>query len=109
VLPRCRDVGLGVLAREPLANGYLSGRYKPGARITTVGDWRASHDPGEVDRTLGEVEQLATEEVPEGVPMAQWAIAWCLRNPGVSAVIPGARNAEQLTGNATAAGSDGFL
>jgi aryl-alcohol dehydrogenase-like predicted oxidoreductase len=35
VLPACAELGLGVLAREPLANGYLSGKYRPGSSITS--------------------------------------------------------------------------
>ena len=41
--------------------------------------------------------------VPEGVSMAQWALRWVLDQPGVSVVIPGARNAEQARANAAAA------
>jgi aryl-alcohol dehydrogenase-like predicted oxidoreductase len=89
VLPRCRELDLGVLAREPLANGYLGGRYRPGMRITDAADWRSSHDPAEVEDKLDAVARIATDEVPEGVPLAQWAIAWCLQHPAVSTVIPG--------------------
>ena len=42
-------------------------------------------------------------EVPQGVPMAQWALAWCLRHPAVSCVIPGCKNVEQVESNAKAA------
>jgi myo-inositol catabolism protein IolS len=103
VLPRCGELGLGVLAREPLANGYLGGKYRPGARVTDTGDWRSTQDPSEVDRQLEAVARIAAEEVPEGIALSQWAISWCLRNPAVTAVIPGARNLEQLDSNLAAA------
>jgi aryl-alcohol dehydrogenase-like predicted oxidoreductase len=103
VLPRCLDLDLGVLAREPLANGYLGGRYKPGVRVTDVRDWRSAHDPREVDRTLEAVAQIAADEVPDDVPLARWAVAWCLKHPAVTAAIPGARNLEQLASNVAVA------
>jgi myo-inositol catabolism protein IolS len=89
----------------PLASGFLSGKYKPGVRFAPD-DTRASQDPKEIDRKLSEVERIAREEVPPGVPMAQWALAWCLQHPAVSAVIPGCKSVEQIESNATAAELD---
>jgi len=48
------------------------------------------------------VEQIKATEVPDGVDMAQWALAWCLRHPAVTTVIPGCRNVEQVESNARA-------
>jgi len=42
--------------------------------------------------------------VDPGVSLAQFALRWVIDQPGVSTVIPGARNAEQVDGNASAAG-----
>ena len=50
-----------------------------------------------------EVEKIRNEEVPSGIPMSQWAMAWCLDQPGVTAVIPGCKNPEQVRMNAEAA------
>jgi aryl-alcohol dehydrogenase-like predicted oxidoreductase len=102
LLPACREIGLGVLARVPLASGFLSGKYHPGARFTGH-DVRASRDSESLDATLREVEEIARREVPAGVPMAQWALAWCLRHPAVSCVIPGCKDPEQVIANAAAA------
>ena len=52
---------------------------------------------------LVEVERIRQTEVPEGVPMAQWALAWCLKNLAVSTVIPGCMNPTQVAANAAAA------
>ena len=52
---------------------------------------------------LEAVEQIRRDEVPSGMAMAHWAIAWCLKNPLVSAVIPGCKNAAQVRDNAAAA------
>jgi aryl-alcohol dehydrogenase-like predicted oxidoreductase len=93
---------LGVLARVPLASGLLSGKYRPGASFPG-NDFRATFAPDRLRRDLEEVERLRAEEVPAGVPMAQWALAWCLRNPAVTVVIPGCKSPEQARANAAAA------
>lgn len=102
VFPSCQRQNLGVLARVPLASGYLSGKYKPGA-VFDATDVRHRHDAAATEAKLREVEKIAREEVPEGVDMAAWALAWCLRHPAVTAVIPGCKNPEQVRANASAA------
>lgn len=102
VFPSCERQQLGVLARVPLASGYLSGKYKPGAVFSET-DVRHRHDPESTRRKLEEVEEIRRQEVPEGVDMAQWALAWCLKNPIVSTVIPGCKNPAQVEANAAAA------
>jgi len=100
----CERDGLGVLARVPLASGYLSGKYKPGHEFDkgeVRGKW---HSRERTDGALREVERIGREEVPEGVEMARWALAWCLRHPAVSCVIPGCKDAEQVRKNAAASG-----
>jgi aryl-alcohol dehydrogenase-like predicted oxidoreductase len=106
VLPACVDWDLGVVVREPLANGYLSGKYRPGAWVTATGDWRTAHDPAEARRKLELVDQIARDEVPEGMAMAAWALAWCLQHPAVSCVVAGCKSVEQLQSNAAAADLD---
>jgi aryl-alcohol dehydrogenase-like predicted oxidoreductase len=101
VFPSCKLQNLGVLARVPIASGYLSGKYKPGMTFAP-GDVRSTHDPENVRKKLEEVERIAAHEVPAGIPMAQWAIAWCLKNPMVSAAIPGSKSPEQLEMNVKA-------
>lgn len=102
VFPSCRSQDLGVLARVPLASGYLSGKYKPGA-IFEKNDVRSNHDQEKTLQILKTVEEIRRNEVPEGVDMAQWALAWCLKHPDVTCVIPGCKNAEQVDANAAAA------
>jgi aryl-alcohol dehydrogenase-like predicted oxidoreductase len=102
VLPACLDQDLGVIVREPLANGYLSGSYRPGGWVTAADDWRSGHDPAEVQRKLELVDELRRTEVPEGMTMAQWAIAWCSQHPAVSCVVAGARSVQQVQSNAAA-------
>jgi aryl-alcohol dehydrogenase-like predicted oxidoreductase len=100
--PQALRTQLGILARVPLASGLLTGKYKPGAAFLP-NDYRSTLDAEKLNRDLEEVERVRTVEVPAGVSMAQWALAWCLRNPAVSAVIPGCKDAAQVRANAAAA------
>ena len=93
---------LGILARVPLASGLLSGKYKPGATFPS-GDVRNKWKDPNLDLKLKEVEQIAKNELPPGVDMAGWALAWCLKHPAVTAVIPGCKNVKQVQQNAAAA------
>src|SRR5882672_8580783 len=102
VFPIATRLDLGVLARVPLASGLLSGKYRPGAKFGE-GDVRREQKAEEIERKLREVERIAREEVPPGVPMAQWALAWCLKHPAVTAVIPGCKDVKQVESNAKAA------
>jgi len=101
-LPSCKRQNLGVLARVPLSSGFLSGKYKPGASFPET-DVRGKWMQDGLDDKLAEVERIQREEVPEGIPMAQWALAWCLRREVVTTVIPGCKNVEQVRSNASAA------
>ena len=105
VFASCIQQDLGVLARVPLASGYLSGKYKPGATFAE-GDVRHGHDPKQVQQMLQEVEQIQKTEVPKGVPMATWALAWCLQHPAMTSVIPGCKDVKQVESNAAAADLD---
>lgn len=105
IFPYCRDQDLGVLARVPLASGLLSGKYRPGHEFPP-GDvrsrWKGMVEGDEKHREL----EAARREVPAGVDMAVWALAWCLQHLAVSAVIPGCKNVDQVKANASAADLD---
>jgi aryl-alcohol dehydrogenase-like predicted oxidoreductase len=100
--PHAKKNNLGILARVPLASGLLSGKYKSGASFA-ANDVRSVFDAEKMKHDLAEVERLQKEEVPLGLPMAKWAMAWCLKNPVVSTLIPGCKNPEQVKANASAA------
>ncbi|NIR49741.1 aldo/keto reductase [candidate division KSB1 bacterium] len=102
VLPLCLKKDLGVLARVPLASGFLSGKYKPGHRWGK-GDVRKRIESDGIDTKLGEVQRIQKEEVFSGTSMAIWALHWCLRHPAVTAVIPGCKSVEQIRANGAAA------
>jgi len=102
LLQSCQRQKLGVLARVPLASGLLSGKYHPGAKFKE-GDVRSTHDQQKLEEKLQEVERIRQSEVPPGVDMAQWALAWCLNHDAVSCVIPGCKDVGQVESNAAAA------
>lgn len=113
VLPAAAEAGVGVLARVPLASGLLTGRYDASTRFADD-DHRSFNRNGEafdVGETFSgvpyDVGVAAAQEVaalaPEGTTTAQLALRWLLDQPGVTSVIPGARNAGQARGNAAAA------
>lgn len=101
VFPLCQQDDLGILARVPLASGLLSGKYHAGTRFP-ANDVRARHNGEGLDQQLEQIAKIQQEEVPDGIPMAQWALAWCLRHPAVSCVIPGCKDAAQVRTNAEA-------
>jgi len=100
--PHAEKHSLGILARVPLASGLLSGKYKPGAQFA-ANDVRSATDKAEMERDIAEVLRIQQEEVPKGMPMAQWALAWCLQKPVVTCVIPGCKDPAQVKSNAQAA------
>ena len=103
VFPACQEGDLGVLARVPLASGFLSGKYKPGDTFTQEDDVRSRQERDEVQRKLEEVERVRENELPAGTDMAPWALAWCLQHPAVTCVIPGCKTLEQVESNASTA------
>ena len=105
VFPSCIEHDLGVLARVPLASGFLSGKYGPDAEFP-ANDVRSRRDRARIRQTVREVQQIRQKEVPPGVEMASWALAWCLTHPAVSCVIPGCKSVEQVESNAAAADLD---
>jgi aryl-alcohol dehydrogenase-like predicted oxidoreductase len=119
VLPAAREAGVGIIARVPLASGLLSGKYDE--RTTFADDDHRSYnrdgsafDVGEtfsgVDYVTGvrAAQEFSALVADLDATPAQAAIAWIIEQPGVSTVIPGARNAAQARANA-AAGSVGPL
>ncbi|HEY2160731.1 MAG TPA: aldo/keto reductase [Solirubrobacteraceae bacterium] len=113
VLPAARAAGVGIIARVPLASGLLSGRYDE-RTVFAPEDHRSYNRHGEmfdVGETFAgvryEVGLQAVRElaklVDPGMTVAQFALRWVIDQPGVSTVIPGARNPDQVRANAGAA------
>jgi aryl-alcohol dehydrogenase-like predicted oxidoreductase len=101
VFPSSINQNLGVLARVPLASGFLSGKYKPGAKFA-ANDVRSRWASAKLDNYMKEVEIIGRDEVPQGTDMAAWSLAWCLKHPAVTSVIPGCKDPAQVEANAAA-------
>ena len=113
VLGTCEREGIGQIVYSPLAQGVLTGKYKPGEPVPA--DSRAA-DPKQNSFMRMEdgklVDQAQLEKVQKLIPIAQGlglsmpqlALAWCLRQPSVSSVIIGASKPSQVEDNAGAAG-----
>lgn len=101
-LDLCRQLDLGVITRVPLASGLLSGKYSMGSRFPD-NDVRAHRERSRLEQMLAEVEAIQQEELPEGMFLSSWALAWCLKHPAVSCVIPGCKSVQQVMQNARSA------
>ncbi|MFB4299457.1 aldo/keto reductase family protein [Actinomadura sp. NTSP31] len=110
VVPLCEREGVGQIVWSPIAQGVLTGKYKPGRPLPEGS--RATDDKGGADMIkrylnddlLTRVQNLKPVADDLGLSMAQLAIAWTLQNPNVSAAIVGASRPEQVADNVKAAG-----
>ena len=113
ILPRCRQTGVGVLAYSALAQGLLTGKYR---QLEEVDDERARirlyskdrsgtvHDEPGCEKEANEaLEKIHTICADINQPMANVALAWVLKQPGIASVLAGARHPEQIAANVKAA------
>ena len=103
LVPLCQYKGVGVVVWAPLAGGYLTGKYRPGAKPSIAGTRSAdewcfpqtyfAHNSEEILKTLLDV----SEDL--GRSPSQVAIRWAVEQPGISSAIVGARDSRQLRDN----------
>ena len=98
LLPLARKRKVGVLAREPLANGFLTGKYGPDS-VFPEGDIRASLPPEYVAAMAETAAQLNFLRRDGARTAAQAALRFVLDDPAVSSVIVGAKTAAQVEEN----------
>jgi aryl-alcohol dehydrogenase-like predicted oxidoreductase len=113
VLPAALDAGVGIIARVPLASGMLSGRYDHDTAFA-ANDHRTFNRNGEAfdqgetfsgvdfDEGIEAAREFSALAAGQGFAPAEAALAWLAQLPGVSSVIPGARNVGQAQANAAA-------
>jgi 1-deoxyxylulose-5-phosphate synthase len=110
IFPHCTELGINQIVWSPLAQGMLTGKYKPGAPPPAGS--RSGHGSmgamlpkwwlqAPVLAAVQQVKLLAEREA--GVSLAQFSLAWVLRRQEVSSAIIGATRPEQVTENAAAA------
>src|SRR3954466_4552583 len=109
VVPTCEELGLSQIVWSPIAQGALTGKYKPGEQPPAGS--RATDQRGKDmishfldDDLLRRVQQLKPIAEDLGLSMAQLAVAWVLQNDNVASAIVGASRPEQVEDNVKAAG-----
>lgn len=111
VVPTSEELGLSQIVWSPVAQGVLTGKYKPG-QPAPAGS-RATDEKGgarmigrflEQEQTLARVQELRPIADELGLTMAQLAVAWVLQNPNVASAIIGASRPEQVAENVKASG-----
>lgn len=109
VIPLCAANGISQIVWSPLAQGVLSGKYLPGAKIPeqtraasdSMGQFIQSWLRPQVLEAAQKLKPLAAQA---GCTLSQFALAWVLREPNVASAIVGASRPEQLEENAKASG-----
>jgi aryl-alcohol dehydrogenase-like predicted oxidoreductase len=113
VLPAAQEAGVAIIARVPLASGLLSGRYTHDTAFASD-DHRSFNRHGEAfdqgetfsgvdyDEGVEAAREFSALAADAGLTPAVAALAWVAQLPGVSTVIPGARNVAQAESNAAA-------
>jgi aryl-alcohol dehydrogenase-like predicted oxidoreductase len=110
VVPASRELGINQIVWSPVAQGVLTGKYKPGAELPSgsratdaaggadmIGSWLR-------DEVLTGVQKLQPIADENGLTMAQLAVAWVLQNDNVAAAIIGASRPAQVAENVKASG-----
>jgi aryl-alcohol dehydrogenase-like predicted oxidoreductase len=111
VVPACEERGISQIVFSPIAQGALTGKYRPGQDAPQGS--RATDAKGGADMikrwmrddVLTRVQDLTPIAGDLGLSMAQLAVAWVLQNDNVSSAIVGASRPEQVADNAKAAGT----
>ncbi|SDU87776.1 Predicted oxidoreductase [Microlunatus sagamiharensis] len=110
VVPTSKELGISQVVWSPIAQGVLTGKYKPGQPLPEGS--RATDDKGGAsmikrwmrDDVLERVQQLQPLAQEAGLSMAALAVAWTLQNDNVATAIIGASRPEQVVDNVAAAG-----
>ncbi|WP_309620203.1 aldo/keto reductase [Salinibacterium sp.] len=113
VLPAALEAGVAIIARVPLASGLLSGKYTKDTTFAaddhrTYNRHGEAFDVGETfsgvnfDEGVAAAQEFSSLAGQVGLPAPVAALAWLSQLPGVTTVIPGARNVAQAASNASA-------
>lgn len=103
LFPRCRDLGVAVIARVPFDEGSLTGTMTPDMHWPE-GDWRNLYfTPEKLAETLSRVQRLQAD-LPKGAALPEMALRFILASPDVSTVIPGMRRTRHVEQNLAVSG-----
>lgn len=110
VVPASEELGMSQVVWSPMAQGVLSGKYKPGqpapagSRATDEKGGQKTIERFMDDTVLERVQRLQPIADELGLKMSQLAIAWVLQNPNVATALVGASRPEQVAENVKASG-----
>ena len=111
LIPFCEEHGISQIVWSPLAQGVLTGKYKPGHPPPP--GTRAAHDEMSVsisrymvDPVLEAVQRVAEIAAQAGLDLVELALAWVLRKDNVASAIIGASRPDQVYANADASGTE---
>ncbi len=102
IFPVCEELNIAYVAFSPMANGFLTGTFKPGTKFTAAGDYRADM-PQYTEEGYAKAKELL--ELLEGLAqekqatMGQLSLAWMLCKKPYIIPIPGSRRLERLKEN----------
>lgn len=107
----CREHGIGNVAWSPLAEGVLTGKYRPGEEVPAGSRAASPEMNGSIGgnltvETLSAVQRLAPIAEGAGLTTVEMALAWVLRRPEMASAIIGASRPEQVHANARATGTE---
>ncbi len=104
ILPVCREHGIGVIVYSPMERGLLTGTVTPDRQFP-ADDHRSKHKfftPENRRRVLESLDKVRPIAESHGASLAQVVINWTIQEPGITAALVGARNADQAEHNAGA-------
>ena len=110
VVPASKELGLSQVVWSPMAQGVLSGKYRPGqpapegSRATDEKGGKNTISGFMSEEVLTRVQQLRPIADELGLKMSQLAIAWVLQNENVATALVGASRPEQVAENVKASG-----
>ena len=105
VLPYCRENNIGIIVYSPLQRGLLTGKFDPNHKFAP-GDHRANQpqfQPEYIKRVNAFLEKLKPIATKYDATLGQLVLNWTIQQPGITAALVGARNAEQARENAKSA------
>lgn len=106
LLPMCQTYGIGTIPWSPIAGGLLTGKYRKGQDRPEGSRFLVNQNPINQNRfneaSLDAVEKLLEYFEGRSVKLSQFALAWCMQQPGVTSPIIGPRTMEQLEDNLSA-------
>jgi aryl-alcohol dehydrogenase-like predicted oxidoreductase len=106
VFPQAQAAGVGILVRVPMAQGILTGKFRPGE---PVAEGHRAHLAGtKMEALIAAAENYREVAAQSNQSLGQFALRYAISPPAVSAVIPGARTVEQLAQNIAASNRVGL-